>query len=204
MVLAGIADVTKQKKRDGEMALAREMLANAVESLSEGFALYDEDHRLVMCNRLYRELNQPVADLIKPGMKWTDMLRESVRRGMYADAIGREEEWINDRIQNRAKFQSHYEADLGNGKWHSVSMHPHRSRRLRRHARRHQRAQEGGGRRARSHRAAAEGARRLPGADAHVDDRRQDALPQSRQPGAVRRPRRSSSTTMSTRTTAIR
>ena len=53
-----------------EIALAREMLANAIESLSEGFALYDEDHRLVMCNRHYRELNEPVAELIKPGMKW--------------------------------------------------------------------------------------------------------------------------------------
>ena len=51
VVLAGIADVTKQKKRDGEVALAREMLANAVESLSEGFALYDDEHRLVMCNQ---------------------------------------------------------------------------------------------------------------------------------------------------------
>ena len=61
VVLAGIADVTKQKKRDAEVALAREMLANAIESLSEGFALYDEDHRLIMCNRAYRELNKPVA-----------------------------------------------------------------------------------------------------------------------------------------------
>jgi len=123
VVLAGIADVTKQKKRNREVVLAREMLANAIESLSEGFALYDEDQRLVMCNRLYRELNQPVGELIEPGMKWTDMLRESVRRGMYVDAVGREEEWINERIRNRTEFQSRYEADLGNGKWHSVSMH---------------------------------------------------------------------------------
>ena len=123
VVLAGIADVTKQKKRNAEVALAREMLANAIESLSEGFALYDEDHRLVMCNRAYRELNEPVAELIKPGMKWMDMLRESVRRGVYVDAIGREDEWLNDRVRNRTKFQSRYEADLGNGKWHSVSMH---------------------------------------------------------------------------------
>ena len=122
VVLAGIADVTKQRKRDGEVALAREMLANAVKSLSEGFALYDEDHRLVMCNRLYREMNHPVADLIKPGMKWMDMLRESVRRGMYADAVGREE-MAQRSYPNRAKFQSRYEADLGNGNWHSVSMH---------------------------------------------------------------------------------
>ena len=123
VVLAGIADVTKQKKRNAEVALAREMLADAVESLSEGFALYDEEHRLVMCNRLYREMNQPVAELIKPGMKWMDLLQESVRRGMYVDAIGREEQWLNDRVRNRAKFQSRYEANLGNGKWHSVSMH---------------------------------------------------------------------------------
>ena len=99
------------------------MLANAIESLSEGFALYDDEQRLVMCNRLYRELNEPVADLIKPGMSWVDMLAESVRRGVYADAIGREEEWLNDRVRNRIKFQGHVEADLGNGKWHSVSMH---------------------------------------------------------------------------------
>ena len=124
VVLAGIADVSKQRQRDGEVALAREMLANAIESLSEGFALYDEDHRLVMCNRLYREMNTPVADLIKPGMKWTDMLWAGARRGMYVDAIGREEEWFNDRVQNRVRFQGRYEANLGNGKWHSVSIHP--------------------------------------------------------------------------------
>ena len=123
VVLAGIADITKRKKRDAEVALAREMLADAIESLSEGFALYDDDESLVMCNRAYRALNYSVADMMKPGMKWVDMLRESARRGMYADAIGREDEWVNDRIRNRAKFQSRYEANLGDGTWHSVSMH---------------------------------------------------------------------------------
>ena len=124
VVLAGIADVTKQKKRDGEIALAREMLANAVESLSEGFALYDEDHRLVMCNSLYREMNHQVEDLIKPGVKWIDLLRESARRGVYPDSLGREDEWLAEIAQNRTDFRGRYEADLGNGKWHSVSIHP--------------------------------------------------------------------------------
>jgi PAS domain S-box-containing protein len=124
VVLAGIADVTKQKKRDGEIALAREMLANAVESLSEGFALYDEDRRLVMCNSLYREMNHPVEDLIKPGVKWIDLLRESARRGVYPDAFGREDEWLDEIVRNRTDFRGRYEANLGNGKWHSVSIHP--------------------------------------------------------------------------------
>jgi signal transduction histidine kinase/ActR/RegA family two-component response regulator len=124
-LIIGVLDITERRRQhDNEVALAREMLANAIESLSEGFALYDEDHRLVMCNRLYREMNTPVADLIRPGMKWTDMLRAGASRGMYVDAIGREEEWFNDRVQNRVRFQSRYEANLGNGKWHSVSIHP--------------------------------------------------------------------------------
>ena len=77
-----------------------------------------------MCNRLYRQMNGPVAELIEPGMKWTDLLRASVHRGMYADAIGREE---------RMDERSHPEPDEipkplrgrpRRGKWHSVSMHP--------------------------------------------------------------------------------
>ena len=124
VVLAGIADVTKQKQRDGEVALARELLANAVELLSEGFALYDDEHRLVMCNSLYREMNAPVADMIKPGMKWFDLLDVSARLGLYPDAIGREEEWVNEIVQNRTQFRERYEADLGNGKWHTISIHP--------------------------------------------------------------------------------
>ena len=132
------------------------------------------------------------------------MLRESVRRGMYADAIGREEEWLNDRIQNRAKFQSHYEADLGNGKWHSVSMHP----------------TDLGGfvvtRADISERKKAEAAEReatallqkvldacpTPTRMSSIDGR--DALSQSRQQGSCTAIARSSWTTTSTRTTARR
>jgi len=124
VVLAGVADLTKQKQHDREIALAREMLANAVEALTEGFALYDEDRRLVICNSSYRDLNGPVRDIIKPGVDWSDVLRESVKRGVYPDAIGNEEEWLNERIRNRTEFHGTYEVNLGNGTWHSVSIHP--------------------------------------------------------------------------------
>lgn len=125
VVLSGIADVTRQKQRDGEVVLARKMLADAIESLSEGFALFDEDRRLVMCNALYREMNHPVEHLIKPGVEWSDLLRESVRRGVYVDAVGREEEWLDERLRpDRTGFHGRYETDLGDGRWHSVSIHP--------------------------------------------------------------------------------
>ncbi|MGB3387219.1 MAG: PAS-domain containing protein [Pseudaminobacter sp.] len=124
VVLGGIADVTKQKQRDEEVASAREMLANAIESLSEGFALYDEDHRLVMCNSHYREMHQAVADIFKPGVEWIELLAEGARRGAYPEAVGREAEWLEQRIQSRVHFVRHYEFSVGEDKWHSVSVHP--------------------------------------------------------------------------------
>ncbi|MEI5677774.1 MULTISPECIES: PAS-domain containing protein [unclassified Mesorhizobium] len=126
MILGGIADVTKQKKRDDEIALARELLSDAIESLSEGFALYGDDNRLVMCNRLYREMNHLVEDMVEPGVDWAALLREAARRGAYRAAIGREDEWFNERVRDRVGFLKDAPVELGNGQWHSVSVHPTR------------------------------------------------------------------------------
>ncbi len=42
-----------------EVAEARQRLIDAIESISEGFALYDADDRLVLCNSRYREILYP-------------------------------------------------------------------------------------------------------------------------------------------------
>ena len=115
VVLAGIADVTKQKQHDGEVTLAREMLAGAIEALSEGFALYDEDHQLVMCNSLYRKMNPPAEDL--PNL---DGKQEGGGK-TNGTAVKR---LLAEHAQGNVELRRHYEADLGNGKWHSVSIHP--------------------------------------------------------------------------------
>lgn len=114
----------EKKKQKSDVELAREMLADAIESFSEGFALYDEDHRLVMCNSHYREMNAVVRDIIRPGVEWSEILRESLRRGAVPDAIGREDAWLNERIPSHAQFRGRYEVDLGGGVWHAISIHP--------------------------------------------------------------------------------
>ncbi len=80
-------------KDDTELDLrrARDLLQDAIESLSEGFALYDDDRRLVICNERYREMNSAVADLLVPGLDWEILMRETARRGVYTEAIGRED-----------------------------------------------------------------------------------------------------------------
>lgn len=124
VTLSGIADVTRQKKRDAEITMAREMLANAVESLSEGFALYGEDQRLVMCNQRYREMYNHCEGIVTPGSHWSELLRCALKHGVFPDAIGREDEWLHERMRNGIQFTKDHEIDVGNGVWRSISIHP--------------------------------------------------------------------------------
>ena len=56
-------------------------LKGAVEALSEGFALFDADDRLVFFNSRFAEMNREVRDLLAPGLSWSVYLTESARRG---------------------------------------------------------------------------------------------------------------------------
>ena len=48
-----------EEKNLREVAEARQRLIDAIESISEGFALYDADDQLVLCNSRYREILYP-------------------------------------------------------------------------------------------------------------------------------------------------
>ncbi len=124
VVISGIADVSTQKLRQQEIADARSMMADAIESLSEGFALYDEQGRLVMCNSSYKEMNAGIADLLEPGLTWENLMRASAARGIYAEAIGNEERWVTDRLESGVRFLKNYPLEHADGSWYLISIHP--------------------------------------------------------------------------------
>jgi len=107
--------VLHSSKERAEAAEAR--LLDALEAMSEGFVLYDDEDRLVLCNRVYREIYAESADLIVPGARFEDILRGGLQRGQYLDAVGREEEWLKERMAlGRHSFQATEQA-LPNGRW---------------------------------------------------------------------------------------
>jgi len=63
--------------------LARLRMTYALEAMADGFALYDQDDRLVTYNQQYVELNPHIADLIKPGANYGEMLKKGVSRGGF-------------------------------------------------------------------------------------------------------------------------
>ena len=97
MIVSTTVDITERERRESELRRARETLEDAIESLPEGFSLFDADDRLVMCNSRFREFNDLSADMLKPGVRWLDFIRAGAERGQYVDAMGHVEEWMADR-----------------------------------------------------------------------------------------------------------
>jgi PAS domain S-box-containing protein len=125
-------DVTRLKKaeiavRESETELrgARETLKDAIESLSEGFVLYDADDRLIMCNSQYKEFHGDSADLFVPGATWPEITRKRGERGLFASAAGRVEEWLEGQIAQRG-IAKNEEFEFSDGRWFEYSHRPTR------------------------------------------------------------------------------
>ncbi|MFD1340967.1 PAS-domain containing protein [Litorisediminicola beolgyonensis] len=90
---------------------------SAVQQLPDGFVIYDSDDRLLACNERYRELYKISAPAIVPGNSYAEILRYGLRNGQYADAVGREDGWLADRMERHLKAESMLEERLSDGTW---------------------------------------------------------------------------------------
>ncbi len=87
--VVGIAsDISAIRRREEDLRLARETLEDAIESLSEGVALYDRDDRLLLCNERYREFSAKCREMAVPGVSWETLLRAAFERGQFPDIVG--------------------------------------------------------------------------------------------------------------------
>jgi len=96
----------------------RMTLYDALESINQGFALYDPDDRLIMINSQYRAWQPALADVLKPGIAFPDILRAAVTAGLGTATTG--EGWITDRLKNRGKGGSRIE-QLTGGRWVQIN-----------------------------------------------------------------------------------
>ena len=104
-----------------EIREARTRLTDAIETISEGFALYDADDKLVVCNRRYKDLFIDHADVIDPGTTFETIVRTAVERGLIEDANRDREAWLARRTtQHRAASSAHVQR-RSDGRWIQVS-----------------------------------------------------------------------------------
>ena len=94
----------------GEQILLGQRIASALDTMNEGFAIFDQEERLVMFNRSYKERCGEARDAVRVGASLESIARANVRFGMFpgilegtpeADAVVRE------------RLESHRNTDSG-------------------------------------------------------------------------------------------
>lgn len=107
-----------------QVAQARQRLVDAIESIAEGFSLYDKDDRLVLCNRRYQDLVQPdTNEALKAGARFKDVIRAAAQTGRIAEATGQEEKWIAERITRHKNPSGPFIQKHARDRWVEVTEH---------------------------------------------------------------------------------
>jgi PAS domain S-box-containing protein len=99
-------DVTDLIEREQELeealvaqARAEMVLKTAVESISEGFVIFDSEDRLVMCNTRYKTMHPAVSDKFVPGAKYEDLLWVGLEAGVFPLERDEWDDFIKDRLE---------------------------------------------------------------------------------------------------------
>lgn len=102
---------------------ARQRLNDAIESINEGFAIFDAEDRLVLCNQTYRSLWPEVADLIVPGVRFEELADLIGQSGAPLGALVAPERWISERVANHQIANGGHVIALSDGRWIQVNEH---------------------------------------------------------------------------------
>lgn len=114
-------DINEIKYREDAVAVAQEKadeerrrLENALEALEDGFAIYDSQDRLRVFNSKFVEMHSQMADVLKVGESFENLVRIGLQRNLWDIDDEEPEEWLqklmqhrraNDTFESIAKFQ---------------------------------------------------------------------------------------------------
>lgn len=118
-----------QRQEASQKEYLRSLLIDAVESVDEGFVLFDDQARLRVVNERYRRAYPAVADLLVPGTSFEEILATAAtRQGVdgQTDPEGLKN-WLDHRLNRHLDSEGPVECILSDGGWYRISERPTRS-----------------------------------------------------------------------------
>jgi len=120
-VVGSWSDVTAPKEAEIAFRRSEQRLTDAIESISEGFSLYDASDRLIVCNRAYGELLYPGMGTPTPATPFETLIRNTAERGLVKEAEGRVEEWIAERLAKHRQPGEPHVQRRSDGHWLQIN-----------------------------------------------------------------------------------
>ncbi len=109
-----LARETEAERRANE---ASTHLIHAIESFTDGFALFDQDGKLQICNERYLKSYPKIADFAVPGRTLDELSREAYLRGQFRQNEAGVEEWVREQHELFKLNESFAEQRLSDGRW---------------------------------------------------------------------------------------
>jgi signal transduction histidine kinase/DNA-binding response OmpR family regulator len=88
----------------------------AIDVLPDGFVLFDREERLLTCNQRYREMFPDSAPAMQPGVTFEELLRHGLTNNHVPEAVGREEDWLSERLAHFRAADTIAENTLASGR----------------------------------------------------------------------------------------
>ena len=120
-VVGSWSDVTARKEAETALRRSEQRLTDAIESISEGFSLYDADDRLVVCNSAYGELLYPGLGTPAPGTPYEKLIRNAAEQGLVEDAKNRVDEWVVERLAKHRQPREPHVQQRADGRWVQIN-----------------------------------------------------------------------------------
>jgi PAS domain S-box-containing protein len=118
-------DVTARRIAETSLETARTLLADTIDSVSEGLALFDADDCLVLHNGRFLDAHEFLPrDRSLAGLTFEEFLRRGLAAGAFADpdAISDPEGWALARLRrHRNPTDQPIEQPMANGRWARVT-----------------------------------------------------------------------------------
>jgi signal transduction histidine kinase/DNA-binding response OmpR family regulator/uncharacterized membrane protein affecting hemolysin expression len=101
---------------------AKGQLTDAIESITEGFALFDSNDRMVVANRRYREIMFEDVDAdIATGTSFVDIVRRAADEGRFPNAETDSDAWIERQVTRHRTVGSPYIQEIAGNYWQQIS-----------------------------------------------------------------------------------
>lgn len=100
-IIVTLRDVTEKRQLQYERNLAEEILREAINTIPDGFALYDADDRLYLFNEAYAKIYAASAAALKIGTPFRDIIQYGLDNGQYPQAgesIEEKRDWLKKRL----------------------------------------------------------------------------------------------------------
>ncbi|MCH7937848.1 MAG: PAS domain-containing protein, partial [Proteobacteria bacterium] len=116
-----INDITDRKRAEEAIRESEQRLRGAIDSLQEGFALYDAEDRLAAFNEKYRRMRPQAQEIMERGGTFEDVTRANMKYEIIPEAIGREEAFIKERLKQHKNPKGPIIRRFSDGTWSRIN-----------------------------------------------------------------------------------